>query len=152
MNVRHRVELSQIERDQLAALLSGGKHASRKLKRAQILLAAGAATEAKSAHFALISASAKLVGDIAFCPGGYLKANPSVKLHMYFHHLNSSQAFAFNLFFPFFSAGAGPARALSSSLGVDYDTASDWEFEHVADPTCAEQTLVGCCNVSMVEP
>jgi transposase len=42
MNVRYRVELSQIERDQLAALLSGGKHASRKLKRAQILLAADA--------------------------------------------------------------------------------------------------------------
>ena len=42
MNVRYRVELSQIERDELAALLSGGKHASRKLKRAQILLAADA--------------------------------------------------------------------------------------------------------------
>lgn len=42
MNVRYRVELSQIERDQLAALLSGGKHASRKLERAQILLSADA--------------------------------------------------------------------------------------------------------------
>ncbi|HKS71472.1 MAG TPA: IS630 family transposase [Ktedonobacterales bacterium] len=40
MNVRYRVELSQEERAQLAALLSGGKHAARKLKRAQILLAA----------------------------------------------------------------------------------------------------------------
>jgi transposase len=37
-----RVELSQIERTELRALLSGGKHASRKLKRAQILLAAAA--------------------------------------------------------------------------------------------------------------
>jgi transposase len=44
MNVRYRVELSQIERTELRALLSGGKHASRKLKRAQILLAADAAT------------------------------------------------------------------------------------------------------------
>jgi transposase len=34
--------LSQAERDQLTALLSGGKHAARKLKRAQILLAADA--------------------------------------------------------------------------------------------------------------
>ncbi len=40
MNVRYRVELSQTERDELTALLSGGKHAVRKLKRAQILLAA----------------------------------------------------------------------------------------------------------------
>src|SRR5437016_8991487 len=42
MNVRYRVELSQDERDELTALLSGGKHAARKLKRAQILLAADA--------------------------------------------------------------------------------------------------------------
>jgi len=42
MNVRYRVELSQEERDQLKALLCGGKHAARKLKRAQILLAADA--------------------------------------------------------------------------------------------------------------
>lgn len=42
MNVRYRVELSQAERDQLTRLLSGGKHAARKLKRAQILLAADA--------------------------------------------------------------------------------------------------------------
>ncbi|MGH8768567.1 MAG: IS630 family transposase [Burkholderiales bacterium] len=42
MNVRYRVELSQAERAQLTALLSGGKHAARKLKRAQILLAADA--------------------------------------------------------------------------------------------------------------
>jgi hypothetical protein len=41
MNVRYRVGLSQDERDELTALLlSGGKHAARKLKRAQILLAA----------------------------------------------------------------------------------------------------------------
>jgi transposase len=42
MNVRYRVELSQAERDELSAMLSGGKHAARKLKRAQILLAADA--------------------------------------------------------------------------------------------------------------
>ncbi len=42
MNVRYRVELSQTERAELTALVSGGKHAVRKLKRAQILLAAHA--------------------------------------------------------------------------------------------------------------
>lgn len=40
MNVRYRVELSQAEREELTAMLRGGKHAARKLKRAQILLAA----------------------------------------------------------------------------------------------------------------
>jgi len=42
MNVVYRVELSQTERDELKGLLSAGKHAARKLKRAQILLAADA--------------------------------------------------------------------------------------------------------------
>jgi transposase len=42
MNVRYRVELTQSERHELAAFLSGGQHAARKLKRAQILLAADA--------------------------------------------------------------------------------------------------------------
>ena len=42
MNVKYRVELSQSERDELLALVSGGKHAARKVKRALILLAAGA--------------------------------------------------------------------------------------------------------------
>ena len=42
MNIRYRVELNEAERAQLAALLGGGRHAARKLKRAQILLAADA--------------------------------------------------------------------------------------------------------------
>ena len=42
MNIRYRVELNEAERAQLTAMLSGGKHAVRKLKRAQILLAADA--------------------------------------------------------------------------------------------------------------
>jgi transposase len=42
MNIRYRVELSEAERTELETLLSGGKHAARKLKRAQILLAADA--------------------------------------------------------------------------------------------------------------
>jgi len=42
MNTRYRVELNEAERTQLAALLGGGKHPARKLKRAQILVAAAA--------------------------------------------------------------------------------------------------------------
>jgi transposase len=42
MNVRYRIELSQTERAELTAILSGGTHAARRLKRAQILLAADA--------------------------------------------------------------------------------------------------------------
>jgi transposase len=44
MNIRYRVELSEAERLELQALLSGGKHPARKLKRAQVLLAADAGT------------------------------------------------------------------------------------------------------------
>jgi hypothetical protein len=40
VNVRYRVALSQSERGELTAFLSGGKHAARKLKHEQILLAA----------------------------------------------------------------------------------------------------------------
>src|SRR5918911_2370183 len=42
MNIRDRVELSQAERGELTTLLSGGRHAARKLKRAQVLLPAEA--------------------------------------------------------------------------------------------------------------
>jgi len=40
MNIRYRVDLSEPERAHLHGLISGGKHAARKVKRAQILLAA----------------------------------------------------------------------------------------------------------------
>lgn len=42
MNLRYRVDLDQPERDELTAMLRGGKHPARQLKRAQILLAADA--------------------------------------------------------------------------------------------------------------
>jgi transposase len=42
MNVRYRVTLEEAERQQLAALVGGGSRAVRKVKRAQILLAAAA--------------------------------------------------------------------------------------------------------------
>ena len=39
MNVRYRVTLSELEREELKALVSAGKQPVRRLKRAQILLA-----------------------------------------------------------------------------------------------------------------
>jgi Winged helix-turn helix len=42
MTIRYRGDLSEAEHAQLAALLNGGKHAARKIKRAQILLIADA--------------------------------------------------------------------------------------------------------------
>jgi transposase len=44
LNVRHRVTLSQEERDRLREMVRGGKGAVRRLKRAQVLLAADAGT------------------------------------------------------------------------------------------------------------
>ncbi len=48
MNIRYRVDLNEAEHTELAVLLNGGTHAVRKIKRAQILLAAdaGASDEA----------------------------------------------------------------------------------------------------------
>jgi transposase len=48
MNIRYRLDLNEAEHTELAALLNGGTHAVRKIKRAQILLAAdgGASDEA----------------------------------------------------------------------------------------------------------
>jgi len=44
MNLRYRVELTESERGELEGILRGGKHPARRLKRAQILLAADAGT------------------------------------------------------------------------------------------------------------
>lgn len=67
----------------------------------------------------------------------YLEAHPEVKLHKYFHHLNSSQAFALNLFFPFF--GLGSPTPLLRALGLPGEMAS-WQPEHV--PVAEEGTNV----------
>ena len=52
MNIRHRVTLSAPERSSLEILVKGGKGAVRRLKRAQILLAAdaGSTDEAIALH------------------------------------------------------------------------------------------------------
>jgi hypothetical protein len=62
----------------------------------------------------------------------YLKNHPEISLHGGFHHLNLSQAFAFNLFYPYFSEGGESARCLSSIMGVDKDV-TDWSFETIPD-------------------
>ena len=64
----------------------------------------------------------------------YLRDHPEVRLHKYFHHLNSSQALAFNLFFPFFSAGGDAAAPLLRSLGTSA-VLGCWKFEYVPDIT-----------------
>jgi hypothetical protein len=46
----------------------------------------------------------------------FFEANRT-KRHRYFHHLNSSQAFAFNLFFPYFYDGPETAAVLLRALG-----------------------------------
>jgi transposase len=51
VNIRYRVELNEAERDELTAMLKGGTQAARKLKRAQILLAAdGGSSDAAIAN------------------------------------------------------------------------------------------------------
>ncbi len=62
----------------------------------------------------------------------YLEAiTPSIRLHRDFHHLNSSQATAFNLFYPCFSTGHG--AELLAALGGDFAKLEEWSFEHVPD-------------------
>lgn len=64
----------------------------------------------------------------------FLRANPQIKLHKYFHHLNSSQAFALNLLVPFFEGGPSASRALLAALGQQTELLC-WEPEAIPDPT-----------------
>lgn len=61
----------------------------------------------------------------------------TLSLHTDFHHLNSSQAFAFNLFFPWACTDAGFGNLLSA-LDVESEEVVRWSFEHIPDP--AERT------------
>lgn len=73
----------------------------------------------------------------------YLEDRPSIKLHRYFHHLNSSQAFALNLFFPYFEKGGAPQ--LLAAMGSTGKFLS-WEPECIVD--VAEGTNVDVAWVS----
>jgi hypothetical protein len=61
----------------------------------------------------------------------------SLVLHTDFHHLNSSQAFAFNLLFPWIDTNATRGYLLSA-LGLSGEEIVRWSFEHIPDP--AERT------------
>jgi hypothetical protein len=61
-------------------------------------------------------------------------SHPQVKLHRYFHHLNSSQAFALNLFVPFFEGGHEASNALLAALGQQ-SALVHWEPESIPDTT-----------------
>ena len=78
MNVRYRVRLTQYERNELGALLSGGKQAARKLKRAQILLAA----DAERIRVVLDNLSTHSAGALccARAASGHAAAPPSIAM------------------------------------------------------------------------
>ena len=63
----------------------------------------------------------------------YLDEHKDIKLHKYFHHLNSSQAFALNLFFPFFEDGASSSSTLLLALRVPGELVQ-WRLEYLPDP------------------
>jgi hypothetical protein len=56
------------------------------------------------------------------------------KLHKYFHHLSSSQALAFNLFFPIYPTVPPRMMATRRSLGLPALVDCDLRFEAVLDP------------------
>jgi hypothetical protein len=58
---------------------------------------------------------------------------PAPKLHPFFGHLTSSQAFAFNLFFPFLTGPASARTMLLRALGLPLDAITDWAFEAIVD-------------------
>jgi len=64
MNIRYHIELSEAERGELAALVGGGKHYARKIKRAQILLAADSGLSDKDR--ALIVAAVAVGGSTVY--------------------------------------------------------------------------------------
>jgi len=80
----------------------------------------------------LARASANLFEEAAPLANEFLAANPGTR-HRYFHHLNSSQAFAFNLFFPYFSGEPAGACALLRAIGQTGMLVA-WEPEAVPAP------------------
>lgn len=57
----------------------------------------------------------------------------TAKLHRDFHHLSSSQALAFNVFFPFFHNGARHSAQLLEAMGLPAKRVTGWGFELVPD-------------------
>lgn len=86
-------------------------------------------------------ADANLLPEAAPGAAAFFAAHPT-KRHRYFHHLNSSQAFAFNLFFPFFSGSSEAATALLRALGQE-GVLREWEPEAVPVPN--EESNIDVC-------
>ena len=63
-----------------------------------------------------------------------------IKLHSDFHHLTSSQALCFNLFFPFLANPGVDAHPLLDALGVSWRGLADWWFEYVPTTPKGEGT------------
>lgn len=63
----------------------------------------------------------------------YHKHRPEIKLHIYFNHLNSSQAMCFNLFFPFFVDKSLQPLLLKNILDYNAGSISEFEFEKVIE-------------------
>src|ERR1700722_18377699 len=63
----------------------------------------------------------------------YVHAHKDVRLHRHFHHLNSSQALALNVFFPFFEGSGSASSGLLRTLGVPGEL-KRWRCEYLPDP------------------
>jgi hypothetical protein len=57
----------------------------------------------------------------------------NIHLHRDFHHLNSSQAMAFNLLFPFFGLGQEEEALFMAAIPPDEGSIQDWAFEKISD-------------------
>lgn len=62
----------------------------------------------------------------------YLARHPEITLHTNFHHLNSSQAFALNLFFPYAGEGEPSGHTMANAFGLP-DKLARVEFEVILD-------------------
>lgn len=62
----------------------------------------------------------------------FLEQPKSIKRHTDFHHLNSSQAFALNLFFPYANDGEPSGRTMADAFGLP-DRLARVEFEVILD-------------------
>ena len=83
-------------------------------------------------------ANSNLLPEAELFAVSFFRHNPGAR-HRYFHHLNSSQAFAMNLFLPYFSGGAAASVVLLSALRQEGDL-REWALEDV--PVIAEGTNV----------
>lgn len=63
----------------------------------------------------------------------YDENRATLGLHTDFHHLNSSQAFAFNVLFPWM-AEERSIGALLNAMGLPVQQIKSWQFEYMPDP------------------